>query len=143
MKLAIDAGLGDALLEDLAVLALGVGEQQLGVDRLVLLALRGVDLELAEQRVHAEGAGLVGDDRHDARAEALGARHRSRSSRVKAMVVDTAWPPEPASSSANGSSGGQRERPADAGAAHRQRRRRAPGGGPSGTGTRASRPAGR
>ena len=41
------------------------------VDGLVLLALRGVDLQLAEQRVHAEGAGLVGDDRHDAVAELL------------------------------------------------------------------------
>ena len=41
------------------------------VDRLVLLALRGVDLQLAEQRVHAERARLVGDDRHDVLAELL------------------------------------------------------------------------
>ena len=40
-----------------------------GVDRRVLLALRGVDLELAEERIHPEGAGLVGDDGNDARAE--------------------------------------------------------------------------
>ena len=31
----------------------------------------GVDLQLAEQRVHAERARLVGDDRHDALAELL------------------------------------------------------------------------
>ena len=41
------------------------------VDRLVLLTLGGVDLQLAEQRVHAERARLVGDDRHDALAELL------------------------------------------------------------------------
>ena len=62
-------GLGDALLEDLPALALLVRQQQGVVDGLVLLALRGVDPELLEQRVHAEGARLVGDDRHDARAE--------------------------------------------------------------------------
>ena len=63
------AGLGDALLEDLPALALLVRQQQGVVDGLVLLALRRVDPELLEQRVHAEGAGLVRDDRHDARAE--------------------------------------------------------------------------
>ena len=42
-------GLGDALFEDLAVGGLGVSEQHLVIDRLVLLTLRGVDLELAEQ----------------------------------------------------------------------------------------------
>ena len=63
------AGLGDALLEDLAGLRLGVAEQQVVVDRLVQLALRGVDLQLREQRVHAERAALVGDDRHDVLAE--------------------------------------------------------------------------
>ena len=63
------ARLRDALLQDLAVLALGVGQQQLVVDRLVELAPAGVDLDLAEQAVHAEGAGLVGHDRHDPLAE--------------------------------------------------------------------------
>ena len=63
------AGLGDALLEDLPLDRLGVAEQQVVVDRLVLLALRGVDVQLAEQGVHAERAGLVGDDRHDPRAD--------------------------------------------------------------------------
>ena len=58
------AGFGDALLEDLAVGGLLVAEQQLVVDGLVQLALGGIDAELAEQGVHAEGTGLVGDDRH-------------------------------------------------------------------------------
>ena len=65
------ARLGDALLEDLPGLRLLVGEQQVVVDGLVHLALRRVDAELLEQRVHAEGAGLVGDDRHDPRPEPL------------------------------------------------------------------------
>jgi hypothetical protein len=62
-------GLVDALLEDLPVGRLLVAEQQPGVDRLVALAARRVDLELAEQAVYAERAGLVGDDRHDPRAD--------------------------------------------------------------------------
>ena len=62
-------GLGDPLLEDLASLRLGVAEQQVVVDRLVQLALRGVDLQLREQRVHAERAPFVGDDRDDVLAE--------------------------------------------------------------------------
>ena len=66
------AGLGDALLEDLAVGRLAVAEDQVGVDRLVALAVRGVDPDLLEQRVHAERAGLVGDDRHDPRRRAPG-----------------------------------------------------------------------
>ena len=65
------AGFGDPLLEDLTLRRLGVAEQQVVVDGLVLLAERGVDLELAEERVHPERAGLVGDDRHDARADVL------------------------------------------------------------------------
>ena len=81
------AGLGDALLEELAVLLLAVGEEQLRVHRLVLLAAGGVDADLREQHLHAEGARLVGDDRHDALAplgvahqvaEQLGERHRGR-----------------------------------------------------------------
>ena len=59
------ARLGDALLQDLPVGVLGVRQQQVVVDRFVLLTLAGVDLELLEQRVHAERAPLVGDDRHD------------------------------------------------------------------------------
>ena len=39
------------------------------VDGFVELALGCIDADFLEQRVHAEGAGLVGDDRHDAVAE--------------------------------------------------------------------------
>ena len=55
------------------------------VDGLVELAERGVDAELPEQGVHAEGPGLVGDDRHHPWperlvahqvAEQVGHRHR-------------------------------------------------------------------
>ena len=63
------AGLGDAFLEDLAALVLAVGEHRARVLRLVELPERRVDAELAEQARHAEGARLVGDDRHDARPE--------------------------------------------------------------------------
>ena len=63
------ARLGDALLEQLPVVLLDVGEQQLLVDRRVVLAQRVVDPDLLEERVHAEGARLVGDDRDDALAD--------------------------------------------------------------------------
>ena len=65
------ARLGDALLEDLAVGRLAVRQHEIGVDRLVALPEGGVDADLLEQRVHAERARLVGDDRDDARPELL------------------------------------------------------------------------
>ena len=48
-----------------------VGEDQLAVDGVIRHAPGRVDLELGEERVHAEGAGLVGDDRHDPLADVL------------------------------------------------------------------------
>ena len=63
------ARLVDALVQDLALLALGVGEHQLGVHRCVELAVAVIDLQARKPRVHPEGAGLVGDDRHDARSD--------------------------------------------------------------------------
>ncbi len=65
------AGLVDALVQDLARVALLVGEHQLGVHGRVELALRVVDLLRGEHRVHAEGPGLVRDDRHDPLADLL------------------------------------------------------------------------
>ena len=65
------AGFGDAFLQHLAGGVLAVVHQLVGVDRLVLLAVRGVDADLAEQAFHAEGARFVGDDRHHARADLL------------------------------------------------------------------------
>ena len=51
--------------------ALLVGQHQFGVDRGVELAVAVVDLQRREARVHAEGARLVGDDRHDPLADLL------------------------------------------------------------------------
>ena len=79
------AGLGDALFEELTGRRLAVRQHQRGVDRLVELSERRIDLELREQRVHAERARLVGDDRDDAgtdlgilqqRAQQTRERHR-------------------------------------------------------------------
>jgi hypothetical protein len=81
------AGLVDADVHDLTLRALLVGEQQLAVDRGVVLAVRVVDLRGREEGVQAERARLVGDDRNDAVAEVLRAqqvleqaheRHRRR-----------------------------------------------------------------
>src|SRR3546814_1574820 len=60
-----------AFLQHLARRVLAVVHQLVGVDRLVLLSVRGVDADLAEQAFHAEGARLVGDDRHQPRADLL------------------------------------------------------------------------
>ena len=65
------ARLGDALVEHLALLGLLVGQQQLAVHGVVALAHRVVDLGRREHRVHAEGAVLVGRDRHDPLADLL------------------------------------------------------------------------
>ena len=54
------ADLGDALVQQLALLGLLVRQQQLSVDRLIGLAMRVVDLGGREHRVHAERAELVG-----------------------------------------------------------------------------------
>ena len=65
------AGLGDPFLQDLPVVRLAVVEHGVGIDRLVELAGVRIDAELAEERLHAEGAGLVGHDRHDVAADVL------------------------------------------------------------------------
>ena len=66
------ARLGDALLEDLPVDRLAIGQHHPRVDRLVALPERRVDLHLAEERVHAEGARLIRDDRDDPVADRSG-----------------------------------------------------------------------
>ena len=58
-------GFGDAFLENLPVLRFLVIEERIHVDRLVLLADVGVDADLPEERLHAEGARFVGNNRHD------------------------------------------------------------------------------
>ena len=70
------AGLVDALLQHLAVLALLVVAELVGVLRRVELPLRVVDAELAEHALHAEGAALVRHDRHDVLADLLVAAER-------------------------------------------------------------------
>ena len=57
--------LGDPLLENLPVLRFAIIEELIGVDRLVELPSMGVDPALLEERIHAERARLVGDDRDD------------------------------------------------------------------------------
>jgi hypothetical protein len=65
------ARLRDAFLQQLTVGSLAVRQQKIVIDRLVLLALAGVNTDLTEQRIHTEGAGLIGNDRHDALADCL------------------------------------------------------------------------
>jgi hypothetical protein len=62
-------------LENLAVGRFLVIEQRIHVDRLVGLADVRVDADGAEQRLHAEGARFVGDDRDDQPPELLVAQH--------------------------------------------------------------------
>ena len=63
------AGFGDAFFENLAVLGFLVIKERVHVDRLIELADTRVDADLAEQRFHAEGAGLVGNDGDDQLAD--------------------------------------------------------------------------
>ena len=51
------------------------------VDRLVLLTLRGVDLELSEERVHTERASFIRDDRHDPASDVLVATQAAKQPR--------------------------------------------------------------
>src|SRR5262249_12668439 len=60
------ARFGDALFEDPPFLRFAIAEEEPGVDRLVLLPQRRVDLDVPEQGVEPERARLVGDDRDDA-----------------------------------------------------------------------------
>ena len=137
------ARFADALLEDLAVGRFLVAEQQVGVDGFVSLPGRGVDLRLAEQGVDAEGAGLVGDDRHDPAAdvgvaEQVAQQPGERGGGRRGDLVAGAG-----QQLAVGilSREDERARPDHSG---RQPRRRAPAGGPSGTRTRRTRiPGGR
>ena len=73
-------------------------EQQLShVDRLVELADVRVDPDLAEQRLHAEGARLVGHDRHDVAARCSLSRSSFDSIRTNTIVVEASRSPVPLS----------------------------------------------
>ena len=63
-------GLGDAFFENLAVLRFVIIKQRFAVHRLVKLALGRINADVLEQRVQAERARLVGNDRHDVPADA-------------------------------------------------------------------------
>src|SRR5262245_40446927 len=64
-------GLGDPLFQNLTVLRFFVVEQRRRVHRLVQLADVRVDADLAEERLHAEGARLIRDDGDDQFAQPL------------------------------------------------------------------------
>ena len=70
------ARLVDALLQDLAGLVLAIVGHLVAVDGHVFLALGGIDAELAEHALHAEGARLVRNDGHDVLAQVLVAQQR-------------------------------------------------------------------
>src|SRR5699024_306301 len=84
----------DAHVHELSVRGLLVGEEQIAVDRDVVLTVRIVDLRRREERVHAEGAGLVRDDRHDPVTNSF-SRMRSLSTRTNPIVVAIDCLPEP------------------------------------------------
>ena len=77
----------DSLFEHLAVFGLSVVHQLTGVDRLVQLAFAGINAALPEQRFHAERARLVGNDGHDAFADALLSFSKPLRIRPNAIVV--------------------------------------------------------
>ena len=89
------AGLVDALVQDLADFTFLVRQHQFGVDGGVQLAVAVVDLQAREPRVHAERAGLVGDDRARCACPISLSRNSSLNVRTVAMVVATSWLPEP------------------------------------------------
>ena len=63
------ASLGDPLFEELPTLRLAIAQQQLRVDRLIALTERRIDAALLKEWIHAEGARLVWNDRHDLLAD--------------------------------------------------------------------------
>ena len=69
LKRSHGARFGDPFLQNLTVLRLAIAQHKIRVDRLVPLAERRVDADLFEERIEAEGAGLVGDDWHDSLAQ--------------------------------------------------------------------------
>lgn len=65
------AGFADTLLQNLPVGGFAVAEDRADVFWLVTLADTGIDANLLEQVGHAKGARLIGDDRHNTRAQGL------------------------------------------------------------------------
>jgi hypothetical protein len=84
------AGFVDAFLQDLAGLVLAVVHHLVLVDRGVLLTFGVVDADLAEQAFHAEGARLVHQDGHHARAQGLVAQQLGQEAHVGLRGADLA-----------------------------------------------------
>ena len=99
------ARLIDALLENLALLVLAIEHELVGVLRRVQLAHRGIDADLPEHSLHAEGSRFVGDDGHDVLADVLVLDQDSQHPH-QAMVVEISRSPVPSSNALNASSGG-------------------------------------
>ncbi len=85
----------DAFLENLSELVFAIPHQLLGILRTIELADRRVDAQLPEHAFHSERARLVGNDRHDARADRVVARdgvenanegHRRRDGAIAAAL---------------------------------------------------------
>ena len=70
-ELGHGTGLVDALVHDLAVDCLTVGQHEVMVDRGVVLAVAVVNLQRREPGVHTEGTCLIRDDRNEALAQFL------------------------------------------------------------------------
>ncbi len=62
---------GDAFFEDLAILGFVVIQKRRAVDRFIELTFGGVDANLAEQGVHAEGARFIRYDWYDPGSDLL------------------------------------------------------------------------
>jgi len=84
------AGLVDAFLQDLAGHVLPVVHDLVLVDRGVLLPFGVVDADLAEQALHAEGARLVDQDGHHARAQRLVAQQLRQETHIGLRGADLA-----------------------------------------------------
>ena len=57
--------LSDALFQNLSILRLLVIKEHIHIDRLIELADARIDPHLAEERLHAESAGFIGNHGHD------------------------------------------------------------------------------
>ena len=97
------AGFGNSLFEDLAVLGFLVIQQGVDVDGLVALADARVNSHGAEEGLHAEGAGFIGNDGHYQLSD-FESFSILRSMPTKAMVVETSRPSLPARNSLKSSS---------------------------------------
>src|SRR6185369_9195945 len=69
------SGFGDSLFENLAVFRFLVIKERVAIDRLIKLSDVGIDADLPEERLHAEGACFVRNDRNHEVSKLLVAQH--------------------------------------------------------------------